>query len=169
MKYYRKAQETAQKIVEAFKPPEILPEAMSSIFLKADNIPSAKWSFTNQFLQFIQGTNDARGYKQWQEVGRHVKPKTQGIKIFAPCTRKTEDKETGESKTFVSGFRAITVHPVENTDGEPLNSQNTAFLDSLPFKEVADKWGIGGRNGIGKLSYAKSSVVTYRNSPESSE
>ena len=46
--------------------------------------PCDRWSFTNKILMLIQGTADARGYRQWQEAGRHVKKGAHAIHILAP-------------------------------------------------------------------------------------
>lgn len=54
-----------------------------------DVIPSDKWSIGNRILQMLQGTADARGYKQWQEVGRQVRKGAHAIHILAPLTYKT--------------------------------------------------------------------------------
>ncbi len=35
--------------------------------------PSSKWSLRNRLLMLSAGTSDARGYRQWREVGRHVR------------------------------------------------------------------------------------------------
>jgi hypothetical protein len=37
------------------------------------DIPSANWSISNRTIQFIFGTSDSRGYRQWIEAGRQVK------------------------------------------------------------------------------------------------
>lgn len=46
-----------------------------------DEIPADKWSVGNQILMLAQDTYDARGYKQWQEVGRNVR---KGSKTIHP-------------------------------------------------------------------------------------
>jgi len=35
-------------------------------------LPSSKWSLGNRILMILVGTDDARGFRQWKEVGRHV-------------------------------------------------------------------------------------------------
>lgn len=48
-----------------------------------DVIPSDKWSIGNRILQMLQGTDDARGYKQWQEAGRQVRKGAHAIHILS--------------------------------------------------------------------------------------
>ncbi|HBT47942.1 MAG TPA: hypothetical protein DEA73_08750 [Peptococcaceae bacterium] len=50
--------------------------------------PSDKWSLGNKLLMLIAGTEDARGYQQWREVGRQVKKGARVFYILAPMTRK---------------------------------------------------------------------------------
>ena len=94
-----------------------------------DEIPSDKWTFANRLLMSAQGTNDARGYKQWQQVNRQVKRGSFAIHVFAPLTRKvTEtDENTGEetSRIIVTGFRPLPVFRYEDTAGEQIISEST--------------------------------------------
>ena len=76
-----------------------------------DVIPSDAWSIGNRVLQMLQGTCDARGYKQWADAGRHVKKGSHAIHILAPLTFKIREKDekTGEEveKVIVKGYRPI--------------------------------------------------------------
>ena len=36
------------------------------------DIPMRSWSILNQFICFLSGTHDARGYRQWKKVERYV-------------------------------------------------------------------------------------------------
>ena len=102
-----------------------------------DVIPSDKWSIGNRILQMLQGTADARGYKQWQEVGRQVRKGAHAIHILAPLTYKIKDKDelTGEDveKIIVKGYRPIPVFRYEDTDGKALPYDHECFLQILPF------------------------------------
>lgn len=113
---------------------------------EGDNIPSDSWSFANRLLMVAQGTNDARGFKQWQEVKRHVKRGATAIHIFAPLTKKVMEKDdvTGEEteKFILTGFKAIPVFRYEDTEGEALPEINYRPKQYPPFFEVADKLGI---------------------------
>ena len=125
------------------------PAQIATTFIRKhadDDIPSDKWTFANRLLMTAQGTNDARGYKQWQQVNRQVKRGSLAIHVFAPLTRKvTEtDETTGEemSRIIVTGFRPIPVFRVEDTEGEPLPTFNYRPKVYPPFFDVAEKLGL---------------------------
>src|SRR3989304_1182330 len=85
--------------------------------------PCDKWSFMNRIFMMLNETEDARGYKQWQAVGRHVKRREDGgvaFHIFGPLMHKIKDEKTGEDKTILTGFKAIPVFRYEDTEGEQL-------------------------------------------------
>ena len=108
-----------------------------------DTIPADEWSLGNRALMFAQGTSDARGYKQWQEVNRFVKKGGRAIYILAPLTRKITDKDkiTGEDeeRIIITGFRTIPVFPYEVTDGEPLPKFDYRPQKYPPFFDVAER------------------------------
>lgn len=148
MKYFGRAEEIAQKIVDAFKEPGKLPKALAPIFIKRnDDIPCRKWSWHNQLLVALSGTSDARGMKQWNQIGRKIKRGCKAIWIMGPCVKNvTEENESGEEskKSILYGFRGIPVFGVEDTEGEPLpgKEQHDAWVRNLPLVEVAENWGI---------------------------
>ena len=145
---------------------------------EGDNIPADSWSFANRLLMAAQGTNDARGFRQWQEVDRHVKKGSKAIHIFAPLTKKVKEKDenTDEEteKIIVTGFRPIPVFRLEDTDGEPLPKFDYTPKVYPPFFDVADKLGITveykalrsdyyGRytSGQGKIELCSEDAVVY--------
>ncbi|NUM55775.1 MAG: hypothetical protein HUU46_19210 [Candidatus Hydrogenedentes bacterium] len=149
MKFYGHSREVADRIVEAFRHPEQLPEALAPIFIHgADDVPSSKWSWSNRFILALYGTTDARGIRQWNQIGRRVIPGSKAIHILAPCVKTVtakdeEDKET--EQRFLYGFRSVPVFAVEDTDGEPLPEKDReadTWIASLPLVEVAEAWGI---------------------------
>lgn len=111
-----------------------------------DNIPSDSWTFANRLLMSAQSTNDARGFKQWQQVNRQVKRGARAVHVFAPLTRKITktDETTGEetARIIVTGFRPIPVFRYEDTEGAPLPSFNYAPKVYPPFFDVAEKLGL---------------------------
>lgn len=120
-------QDAVAKLLEMYKTGEMPKSVAWSIIRKRKgngSIPSDKWSLGNQVLMYAYGTTDARGYKQWQSIGRFVKKGSQAIHILAPCTIKIkiENPDTGleEEKIIITGFRPIPVFKVEDTEGEPL-------------------------------------------------
>lgn len=108
-----------------------------------DIIPSDSWSLANRALMLSQNTTDARGYKQWQAVGRKVMKGSKAIHVFAPCTKKIKDKDevTGEEseKIIVLGFKPIAVFRVEDTEGEELPEFDYKPKIYPPFLDVAQK------------------------------
>ncbi|MBQ4494265.1 MAG: hypothetical protein II968_00705 [Selenomonadaceae bacterium] len=153
--------------------------AMSVIRKQAgDHIPSDSWSLGNRLLMAAQGSNDARGYKQWQEVGRYVKKGSHAIHIFAPLTKKIKDKDeiTGEETEQIKifGFRPIPVFRYEDTEGELLPTFDYAPKTYSPFFDVAEKLGVKveykalrsdyyGRytSGQGKIELCSEDAVVY--------
>ena len=73
MKHYGKSEEVLNGMLKAFEAGDI-PKALAQVFIhRKDDIPCRNWSISNQMITAIHGHTDARGYKQWQEVNRHVK------------------------------------------------------------------------------------------------
>ena len=145
MNYHGKAADAANKLLALFEEPDRLPGVVAPIFAQSkDEIPCRSWSFRNQILTAIAGTNDARGYRQWQDAGRYVKEGSKAFHILAPCMKKVRDSETGEDRFALVGFKATPVFRVEDTDGKPLPDAMTDYgwIKSLPFLEVARVWGI---------------------------
>jgi hypothetical protein len=87
---------------------------------EGDSIPADKWSFLNRLLMYLNNTEDARGFRQWQQVGRYVKKGSKAFYIIAPLTRKITEKknlESGETireeKTVLAGFKGIEYTPTK--------------------------------------------------------
>ncbi|MHC4403045.1 MAG: ArdC-like ssDNA-binding domain-containing protein [Planctomycetota bacterium] len=66
--------------------------------------------------------DDARGYKQWQAVGRFVRKGEKAFHILCPCVgkRSDTDPDTGEEteRSFVYGFTSAPVFGLSQTDGD---------------------------------------------------
>jgi len=162
--YYGKAESAAGRILELFRSGNV-PEALAPIFIRRnDNVPCRAWSWSNQLLVALAGYDDARGYRQWESVGRHVRKGERAFYILAPCTRKIveHDDETGEEseRVVVYGFRAVPVFGYEQTDGKPLPDrvESERFIDGLPLVSVARAWGLhvttyGGAERVGAAGY----------------
>lgn len=170
----QQAQETAERIVGLFRDPAQLPAALAPVFIhRKDCSPCRSWSFANQLLIAMAGHSDARGFRQWQEVGRHVKKGEKSFRILAPITRTftDRDKETGEEKkrSFVAGFTCTPVFGLAQTDGKPLTedpnaAKYEAWLHTLPFRAVAEKWDLSvstynGREGSAAGWYRSGSAI----------
>lgn len=90
-----------------------------------------RWSLNNRLLAVMQlaargeGLGDVHmmGFRQWERLDRRVRKGEKAIWILAPTTRKVreedEDGKTSE-RVLVTGFKAVPVFNVTQTDGQPL-------------------------------------------------
>ncbi len=150
MKLSAKAQEVANDLLHAFETGKV-PKALAQIFIhrsRDHECPALKWSWNNRFLVALEGHYDARGFRQWQEVGRRVMKGEKACYILAPRLARVKDEdeegEREEGTSRVVGFLTIPVFGLDQTKGEPLPGMEdiTAFIDSLPLIEVAHSWGL---------------------------
>ena len=140
-----RAKHQLARIAEIFSTKE-LPDTLVKTYLQGTGRPSDKWSLGNRLIMTMEKTYDARGYRQWQSVGRHVKKGTRAIYILAPRMGKhvATDEETGKEsvRTFVAGFVAVPVFRYEDTDGKEIESVKNAPKSLPPLAGVAETWGI---------------------------
>ena len=164
-----KANEVSQRLLDLFKTPEDLQDTIATVFIKSQDTPCFEWSWRNQMLTALARTSDARGYRQWKEVGRQVKKGSKAFHILVPCISK--DKETGEvESTF---FKTAPVFRIEDTDGEELPGaeDRKRILNSLPLTEVATSWGLefvffNGGNRQGFFSAGRKEIGLGVENPE---
>jgi len=146
MGFHGQAQAAAQKIVRAFENANSLPKPLAQIFIRRkDSLHCRRWSWGNKLLMVLSGYSDARGFRQWQEVGRSVKKGEKAFYILGPITRKVTDKDTDEQKVIVCGFRGVAVFGLEQTEGAPLPTSDPdieKWVNSLPLLAVAKRWGL---------------------------
>lgn len=91
----------------------------------------------------FHGTDDARGFRQWQREPLSEEGKSRLLYHGSIVRQKeVEDEITHEKKLihFVSGFKAIPVFGMEDTDGEDLPIYKP--LNPPPLLDVAEKWGL---------------------------
>ena len=67
-----KVKKSINIIVKSFED-ETIPEAIAFSMFPMTDIPCSKWSLNNRIITFFNKTEDARGFRQWNKVGRHVK------------------------------------------------------------------------------------------------
>lgn len=148
-----RVQSLLSRIIDMFMSGDLPPTVARTVIKQNEGnlIPSDNWSLGNQILMLIQGTEDARGFRQWQEVGRSVKKGAKAIYILAPRKRTitvtTRDPETGEEKKekgqIISGFRDIPVFRYEDTEGQPLPERQGYKPPQLPpLHEIAEYFGV---------------------------
>ena len=114
-------------------------EKVARAVFRGGDIPADKWSFLNRVLMYLNHADDARGFRQWQQVGRYVKKGSKAFYIIGPVTKKiTEERslESGEKvreeKQIIAGFKAIPVFRFEDTEGEPIIRE--AFKVNIPYE-----------------------------------
>ena len=146
-----KVKQALESILQRFKEGDI-PEAIAFSTFPIPNIPAARWSLLNRILMFFAGTSDARGFRQWEEAGRHVKKGSKAFTILAPRFIRKDTEEQEEPKTILVGFLGVPVFRVEDTEGEPLDYEKIA-LPELPLMEVAKEWGISVKAIPGNYRY----------------
>lgn len=150
------AQKSIDQLLAAFENGN-LPQAIAfSTFTPPENIPAYKWTQHNRALAFLQGTGDARGFKQWKDAGRYVKKGAKSIYILGPILKKSNvkgeivDPATGETQEIDNvncvGYYGIPVFRMEDTEGEPL-SYVSFDTKTLPLIDIAERWGIEVKTG----------------------
>ena len=168
MKLTEKARETLQCLLTAFEQGTI-PEALAHTLIPPLDVPCSRWSLNNRVLTFFANTSDARGFRQWNEVGRGVIEGRKAFYILAPLMRKAktdEDEDDETDKKHLMGFRVVPVFRVEDTAGEELEYPPTAPPEPPPLATVAEDWGIavsyvtsGGHNTLGYYSPDNKEIV----------
>jgi hypothetical protein len=124
-------------------------EKVARAVFKGDSIPADKWSFLNRILMYLHDTEDARGFRQWQQVGRHVKKGAKAFYIIGPVTRKiTAEKslESGdtvrEERKVLAGFKALPVFRIEDTDGAPMIREEYQGKIPCEFNGIIQELGL---------------------------
>lgn len=174
MIFKNKAEEAANDILTAFENPSQLPEPLAQVFIhRKDNVPCRTWSWRNQLITAIRGHADARGFRQWEQVGRTVKKGEKSFRILSPLMKKVKDEETDKERTIVYGFKGTPVFGVGQTDGDPLpprQSPTDDWLKSLPLREVAEDWGLSveafngqGARVLGQYAHGSAIAIGVKN------
>ncbi len=144
MKLSDTARESLQKVIKQFESGDLSP-IRDVLRIQLDtSAPASKWSLSNKVLAFIQaGELDCRGFRQWEQAGRHVKKGSTAIYILRPRLAKftrLEAKETKEDLVCV-GFATLPVFAASETDGNEA-IQSYAPVELPPLSAVAKRLGI---------------------------
>lgn len=137
-------------ILERFASGDI-PEAIALATYPVADIPSSQWSFLNRTIMFLAGTSDARGFRQWKQVNRHIKKGAKAIYILVPCFYKSKEGDEEEQATL-RGFKAAPVFRYEDTEGEEVDYRQIE-LPPLPLMDRAREWGISVKAIPGNYRY----------------
>ncbi len=183
IRFYGKAESAAARIVEVFQRGS-LPQALApSCIHRRDNVPCRAWSWSNQLLTALAGYSDARGFRQWQEVGRAVRKGEHAFAILGPVVVKRTDRdtETGEEseRAALVGFKSIPVFGLEQTEvidterwdnASAADRDNQQFIDGLPVLSVAKSWGLTvetfngeGARCLGRYSHGRGIALGVKN------
>ena len=131
-------------------------------------MPSDAWSPGNRWIMLACGTTDARGFGQWHQAGRRVKPGSKALYICAPNTRKInsdDDDDPEAARTIVAGFRWIPVFRIEDTLGQPVASADYTPKILPPLFDVAAtlgasvKWQPFDGKALGKYRPSSKEIV----------
>lgn len=131
-------------------------------------VPSDAWSPGNRWIILAGGTTDARGFGQWHQAGRRVKPGSKALYICAPNTRKInsdDDDDPEAARTIVAGFRWIPVFRIEDTTGHPVSTADYKPQILPPLFDVAAtlgasvKWQPFDGKALGKYRPSSKEIV----------
>jgi len=140
-RFTRKARDSLDKVLEAFRDGSIAARCAVATYPVPD-IPANHWSLNNRWLALIQtGDADCRGFRQWEQAGRHVKKGARAAFILRPRIIKRENQTTGEDEPVCVGFAAVPVFAAHQTEGESLAYEQLA-PPTLPLLDVAREWDI---------------------------
>lgn len=144
-----------EKIIRLFSSTQ-LPDLCAKSLIIAPERPSSKWSFGNQLLMLLAGTEDARGYRQWMDAKRHVRKGSKAFYILGPVfvRKRVDSPDPGDDEEIevLVGFRAIPVFRLEDTEGAELPTYKPR--DPPPLLDVAERYGM-------KVNYLRLSAGVY--------
>ncbi len=136
------AADALAKLLEMFESGDVGENVARTVIRKQNNHrPSDVWSISNQMLMLLAGTEDARGYRQWEKVGRTVNKGAKAFYILAPLTRKIKE-DNGTEKVIMFGFKGVPVFRVEDTTGEPVVTPEYQPVEMPPLMDVAQRFGV---------------------------
>ena len=150
--------EAMETVLKAF---ENNPEKVALAVFKGNGKPSDAWSFFNRLIMLMHNTEDARGFKQWQKVGRRVKKGAKAFYILAPIRKKVPVKIRREEEIVnenggvevieieetilvdkLVGFKPIPVFRYEDTEGKPLKQENFSIEIPYEFNGIIEELGL---------------------------
>lgn len=133
------------KVVETLKTGNIENIAYA-VFKTQRGYPSDSWSFLNRLVMVCSGTEDARGFAQWNLAGRRLKKGTKAIYIMVPGLVKTGSKSTNEEGEDEDDKRRIymskPVYAFEDTTGTPREEDGFKLEIPANLAQVAEGLGL---------------------------
>jgi hypothetical protein len=141
-----RANSELEKVVALFSSKQ-LPDLCAKAIINSPGKPSSRWSFGNQLLMLLAGTSDARGFRQWIEVGRSVSRGSKAVYILGPVRKRVRKRvsekheEQGEEFAYILvGFMPVPVFRYEDTAGNDLPVYEPK--NPPPLLEVAERFGM---------------------------
>lgn len=171
-----RVKETLNTIVKKFEEGDV-PEAVALTCFPLIDVPMSRWSLLNRLIVFFSGSKDARGFRQWNQIGRYPKKGSKAIYIFAPIiVKKGQEQENNseaqeETPKTLSGFTLVPVFRLEDTNGKPLEYPDLS-IPAFPLIKRAEEWGInitavsGNSYSYGAYSQKRKEIILA--SPEES-
>ena len=138
-----RVRKVAEEILTAFREGR-LPAALAHTFIQQDQA-CYRWSRRNRLLAALHGHSDARGFKQWLAVDRHVRKGEKAFDILAPRFRRQADPgDVDDDQAVLIGWLAVPVFGYAQTDGSPIEAHASAdrIIEALPVIDVARSWDI---------------------------
>jgi len=134
--------QTLMDLRHACQNPDQLKDMISLTVRPGPDVPCRKWSFNNQLITAMRRTRDARGYRQWGKVGRHVKKGSRAFAILAPMMHKrtVPNRQTGEDeeRRWIT-FKPVQVFRYEDTEGTPIDYNEEPPNTMPPLFDVVEK------------------------------
>lgn len=148
-KFTAKALLALNVVINMFRDPSKLVENCARATFDGVDMPSSKWTLRNRWLAMFQtGEVDCRGFRQWKNVGRHVKKGARAAHILAPLMVPVKEngqiKRDNKGKAILRciGFKSVSVFSVNDTDGKALAYENPDIISKLPLLDVAEAEGL---------------------------
>lgn len=148
--------EAVDKVIDSLCKGELPPWSIARFGISGNAIPCMNYSMINRVIIASHETIDARGFKAWKKIGRHVNKGAKAIWIWAPIfvnafiTVKDDEGNpvTGENgqeiKKKISrlcGFRTVAVFKVEDTSGKDV-AYDLPKVPAIPLVDIAEAMGV---------------------------
>lgn len=165
MYYSEKAQQLLEDLAYAADNGTLAPIA-ARVLLRTGDRPVDRLSFLNRLTTALAGGVDVRTYNQWKALGRQVKKGEKAIThLLRPCLKKVEEVgPNGEpsERQVLTGYATYAVFDITQTEGDPVDEGDIEYLETLPLREVADRWGIkvvlGGTTSAGAYYFERDEI-----------
>lgn len=150
----KRIQRAIEPVLNLFETNEF-PKAVAIAALERQGgaIPADRWSLLNYLIMKKHGTDDARTFLQWKEVGRYPRKGSRTFYIVGPVTRQVpkrdeygelmyDDQGKPQKEPIMVGVRGIPVFRLEDTAGKPLPQYDYSPSEPPPLTGVAERLGL---------------------------